>query len=60
MIELTFTPAQMAILDRALSSRPYQEVADLIASMNAQLRAIAERQNQTELPPSADATRRKR
>ena len=60
MIEMTFTPQQMAILDRALATRPYQEVADLIASMNAQLRAISERQNQPETSPAPDAPRRKR
>lgn len=37
MIPLTFTPEQLAILDRALQMRPYGEVAALIAEINRQL-----------------------
>lgn len=37
MIVLTFTPDQLAVIDRALAQMPYGQVAPLIADINRQI-----------------------
>lgn len=37
MIVLSFTPEQLAIIDQALSHRPYGEVAALVNDINRQI-----------------------
>lgn len=54
MHNLTFTDAQLVVIDRALSLRPYAEVAPLIAEINRQLQAQqAAAQSEREQTPAS-------